>query len=51
MYVNESKEHNENQKMAKASIIFGLLGFILVFVGSIIGIKLEPTFIPFSNKK
>lgn len=40
MYVEESKEHNENQKMAKASIIFGLLGFILVFVGSIIGIIL-----------
>lgn len=40
MYVNESKENNENQKMAKASIIFGLLGFILVFVGSIIGIVL-----------
>lgn len=40
MYLTESKEHNENQKMAKASIIFGLLGFILVFVGSIIGIIL-----------
>lgn len=40
LYVNESKENNENQKMAKASIIFGLLGFILVFVGSVIGIIL-----------
>ncbi len=40
MYINESKDHNENQKMAKASIIFGLLGFIFVFIGSIIGIIL-----------
>jgi len=40
MYLQESKENNENQKMAKASIIFGLLGFILVFIGSIIGIIL-----------
>ena len=40
MYLTESKENNENQKMAKASIIFGLLGFILVFVGSVIGIIL-----------
>lgn len=40
MYLSESKEHSENQKMAKASIIFGLLGLILAFVGSIIGIIL-----------
>jgi uncharacterized membrane protein len=40
MYLKESKENNENQRMAKASIIFGLLGLILVFVGSITGIIL-----------
>jgi len=40
MYLIESKENNENQKMAKASVIFGLLGFILVFVGSVTGIIL-----------
>jgi len=40
MYLKESKVNNENQKMAKASIIFGLLGFIFVFVGSTIGIVL-----------
>ena len=39
-YVAESKQHNESQKMAKASIIIGLLGIIFVFIGSIIGIVL-----------
>ncbi|MCF6185002.1 MAG: hypothetical protein L3J56_10370 [Bacteroidales bacterium] len=39
-YVLESKESNESQKMAKASIIFGLSGIILIFIGSIIGIIL-----------
>ena len=39
-YMKESKEHNESQRMAKASIIIGLLGIILVFVGSIVGIIL-----------
>ena len=40
MYVQESKEHNESQKMAKASIIFGLSGIILIFLGSTVGIIL-----------
>ena len=39
-YLAESKNHNEKQTMAKASIIFGLSGIIFVFVGSIIGIIL-----------
>ena len=40
MYLKESKENNENQKMAKAAILFGLSGFIFIFVGSITGIVL-----------
>ncbi|WP_346855620.1 DUF4190 domain-containing protein [uncultured Draconibacterium sp.] len=40
MYLTESKEHNENQKMARASIIVGLLGIIFVFLGSLVGIVL-----------
>ncbi len=39
-YAIESKEHNESQKMAKWSIIFGISGIILMFIGSIIGIIL-----------
>lgn len=37
-YVQESKEHNESQTLAKWSIIVGLSGIILAFIGSIIGI-------------
>jgi len=39
-YLKTSKEDNESQTMAKWSIIFGLSGIILAFVGSIIGIIL-----------
>ena len=39
-YLKESKEHNEKQGMAKASILIGLSGIIFVFIGSIIGIIL-----------
>jgi hypothetical protein len=39
-YIKESKEQNENQKLAKWSVIFGLSGIILVFLGSIIGLVL-----------
>lgn len=39
-YLKESKESKENQKMARASIIAGLSGIILVFVGSAAGIVL-----------
>jgi len=39
-YVLESKEHNESQRMAKASIIIGLSGIILIFIGSIVGLVL-----------
>lgn len=37
-YLQESKAHNENQRLAKWSVIFGLSGIILVFLGSIIGL-------------
>ena len=39
-YLKESKEHNESQKLAKISILVGLSGIIIVFVGSVIGIFL-----------
>jgi len=39
-YALESKAHNESQKMAKASIIIGLSGIILIFIGSIVGLIL-----------
>lgn len=39
-YSRESQEHNEKQGMAKASILFGLSGLLLVGVGSLIGIIL-----------
>ncbi len=39
-YLKESKEHNESQKLAKISILVGLSGIIIVFVGSVIGISL-----------
>ena len=39
-YLKESKEHNESQKLAKISILVGLSGIIIVFVGSAIGILL-----------
>ncbi len=39
-YLRESKENNEKQGLAKASIIIGLSGIILVFAGSLIGIVL-----------
>lgn len=40
-YVQESKEHKEKQTLATWSIIIGLSGIILAFVGSIIGIILS----------
>lgn len=40
-YVQESKAHNEKQTLATWSIIIGLSGIILAFVGSIIGIILS----------
>jgi Na+/proline symporter len=48
-YLQESKEHNESQRLAKLSIIFGLSGLILVFVGSIIGLILG--FVGMKGKK
>jgi len=39
-YAKKSKDSNESQKLAKASIIFGLSGIILIFIGSIIGLIL-----------
>jgi 4-amino-4-deoxy-L-arabinose transferase-like glycosyltransferase len=39
-YARESAASNESQRMAKASIIFGLSGIILIFIGSIVGIIL-----------
>jgi ABC-type methionine transport system permease subunit len=39
-YLKESKENNEKQGMAKASILVGLSGIIFVFIGSIVGIIL-----------
>jgi hypothetical protein len=39
-YIKESKEHNESQTLAKWSIISGLSGIILIFIGSTIGILL-----------
>ena len=48
-YTKESKEHNEKQSMAKASILFGLSGLFLVFAGSIVGIVLG--FISMRGKK
>lgn len=48
-YLRESKEHNEKQGMAKASIIFGLSGLILIGVGSLIGILLG--FVSMRGKK
>ena len=39
-YMKESKEHNEKQGLAKASIIIGLSGIILVIIGSLVGIVL-----------
>ncbi len=39
-YLQESKENNEKQGLAKASILVGLSGIILVFMGSIVGITL-----------
>jgi len=39
-YARKSVASNESQRMAKASIIFGLSGIILIFIGSIIGIIL-----------
>lgn len=40
-YLNESKENNEKQGLAKTSILFGISGIILVFLGSFIGIALS----------
>jgi len=37
-YVQESKTNNEKQTLATWSIIIGLSGIILAFVGSILGI-------------
>ena len=48
-YIKESKDHNEKQTLAKASIIFGLSGVILVFVGSVVGIILG--FVSMRGKK
>ncbi len=39
-YVQESKANNENQTLATWSIIIGLSGIILAFIGSITGIIL-----------
>jgi len=48
-YIKESAASNESQKLAKASIIFGLSGIILIFIGSIVGIILG--LISMSGKK
>jgi len=40
-YVQESKAHKEKQTLATWSIIIGLSGIILAFIGSIIGIILS----------
>lgn len=39
-YLKESKENNENQRRAKFSVIAGLSGIILIFIGSLAGIIL-----------
>ena len=39
-YVKQSKENNEKQRLAQASVIAGLSGIILIFIGSITGIVL-----------
>ncbi len=39
-YLKESKEHNESQRMAKWSVVFGLSGIVLIFLGSVIGLVL-----------
>ena len=39
-YLKESKDNNEKQGMAKASILIGLSGIIFVFIGSIVGVIL-----------
>lgn len=38
--MKESNAHNESQKMAKLSMIFGISGIIFIFLGSAIGIIL-----------
>lgn len=39
-FIQKSKELEESQTMAKWSIIIGLSGIILIFVGSIVGLIL-----------
>lgn len=39
-YLKESKVHNEKQGLAKASIILGLSGIVLIGLGSVAGIIL-----------
>lgn len=48
-YVRISKDDNEHQKLAKWSIIIGILGIISLGLGSIVGIILG--FISMKNKK
>ena len=39
-YKAESKLHNESQTLAKWSVLFGLSGIVLMFIGSAIGLLL-----------
>ena len=39
-YLKESTANNENQTLAKWSVILGLSGIVLIFAGSIIGLIL-----------